>query len=260
MKILIVLNNLRVANGVATVIMNQYDTLIEHKIDVDFIQFLDFDSPYIEHIKNNDGKIFLVKKNKNSIKQMKRILKDNQYDIVHINQMNAQTVELAIMAHHYGIKNVIFHSHNTKIPGGIKRRILEKGCNITYKIFADSLVACSEQAGKDSFGKKNFKILRNAIDVQKFQFDRNERNKIRKELDVSDDIFVLGTVCRYASQKNPCFMIDIVNELIKSGMNIKFLWVGSAPKKDDPILIKMKEKVKEYLLGNHIGLWKKCHA
>lgn len=62
MKILIVLNNLRVANGVATVIMNQYDTLIEHKIDVDFIQFLDFDSPYIEHIKNNDGKIFLVKK------------------------------------------------------------------------------------------------------------------------------------------------------------------------------------------------------
>ena len=254
MKILIVLNNLRVANGVATVIMNQYDTLIEHKIDVDFIQFLDFDSPYIEHIKNNDGKIFLVKKNKNSIKQMKRILKDNQYDIVHINQMNAQTVELAIMAHHYGIKNVIFHSHNTKIPGGIKRRILEKGCNITYKIFADSLVACSEQAGKDSFGKKNFKILRNAIDVQKFQFDRNERNKIRKELDVSDDIFVLGTVCRYASQKNPCFMIDIVNELIKSGMNIKFLWVGSAPKKDDPILIKMKEKVKEYGIENEM-LW-----
>lgn len=49
-------------------------------------------------------------------------------------------------------------------------------------------------------------------------------------------------------------MIDIVNELIKSGMNIKFLWVGSAPKKDDPILIKMKEKVKEYGIENEM-LW-----
>nr|WP_294492638.1 glycosyltransferase [uncultured Mediterraneibacter sp.] len=254
MKVLIVLNNLRVANGVATVIMNQYDALVENGVTVDFMQFLDFDSPYVDHIKQNGGKIFLIEKDVQGRKYMKRILKYEKYDIVHVNQMNYQTVHLTMIAHYYGVKRVIFHSHNTKIPGGLKRAILEKACNIAYSIFADELIACSNRAGRDSFGKRKFIVLKNAIDVSKFHFDIKIRSSMRKELGISDNTFVVGTVCRYAHQKNPIFMIDIMAEVIKVRPDSKFLWIGSAPVENDPLLLQMEERIRMHGIENKM-LW-----
>lgn len=254
MKVVIVLNNLRVANGVATTIMNQYDALIENNVQVDFIQFMHFDSPYINQIKQNGGKIYLVSKRISGMNQIEQILKKGQYDIVHINQVNFQTVWIAIIAHHCGVKKVIFHSHNTKIPSGVKRRILERACNIVYGLFADELIACSKQAGEDSFGKRKFIVLKNSIDISKFHFDEHSRQSIRSILGINDKTFVVGTVCRYARQKNPLFMIDIMAELFKIRPNSKFLWIGSAPKEDDPLIRQIRDRIKQYNIEDNILL------
>ena len=254
MNILMVLNNLRVANGVATTIMNQYDELIHNGFNVDFMEFLDFDSPYIDRIKKNGGEIFCVSKNKNALKNMSNILKRKNYNIVHINQVNAQTVQLAIIARYYQVPHVVFHSHNTKIPGGVKRRVLETGCNIVYRMFADTLVACSEQAGKDSFGNKDFVVLKNSIDARKFEFNKTKRDEIRTQLNISADTLVVGTVCRYARQKNPIFMIDIIDKLLNMGINTKFLWVGSAPSENDPVYKEMQKEIRRRNIADKM-LW-----
>lgn len=245
MKVLIVLNNFRSANGVASTIMNQYDALIEKGYVVDFLVFLEFQSPYITRIQKNFGKIYLVEKRGIEIGKMKRILIRGKYDIVHINQVNVQTVILSIISHYLGVKKLVFHSHNTKIPNGIKRKILMKICTFIYSTFADSLLACSEQAGKDVFGKKEFTIMKNSIDVDKFKYNYDIRGKIRDALNISNQTFVVGTVCRYARQKNPIFMIDIVNEILKLGIDTRFLWIGSAPMENDAMYLSMKNKVKE---------------
>lgn len=250
MNVLIVLNNLRVANGVATTIMNQYDALVEQGYKVDFMQFLRFESPYVERIEKNGGKIILVQKDHRDLHQMIQVLKNTRYDIVHINQMNAQTVKLAAIAHFFGVRCVIVHSHNTKIPANWKRTVLEAMCNLAYRLFADQRLACSESAGRDAFGKQPFLVLKNAIDVSKFRFNADQRNRIRGELGISSDTFVVGTVCRYARQKSPIFMIDIMNEVIKKRPGSLFLWVGSAPRDDDPIYLQMKQRVKELHLEN----------
>lgn len=254
MNVLMVLNNLRVANGVATTIMNQYDELINSGFNVDFMEFLDFDSPYTDKIKKNGGKIFCVSKNKSALKNISNILRNKKYDIVHINQVNAQTVQLAVVARCYHVPHVIFHSHNTKIPGGIKRRVLETGCNIVYGAFADTLIACSEQAGKDSFGRKEFVVLKNSIDARKFEFNKTKRIEIRKQLEISENTLVVGTVCRYARQKNPVLMINIVDELLKMGIDTEFLWIGSAPSENDPVYIEMQKKVQEKGIADKM-LW-----
>lgn len=254
MNILIVLNNLRVANGVATTIMNQYDELIHSGYSVDFMEFLDFDSPYINTIQRNGGKVFHVSKDKTALKNMAHVLKNKKYDIVHINQVNAQTVQLAVISRRYHVPHVIFHSHNTKIPGGVKRRILEKGCNIVYRTFADTLVACSEQAGRDSFGTKKFVVLKNSIDARKFEFNEKKRMEIRTQLGISKNTLVVGTVCRYARQKNPILMINIVYELLKMGLDVKFLWVGSAPSDNDSVCIEMQNEIDKKGIANKILL------
>lgn len=98
MNVLIVLNNLRPANGVAAVIMSQYDALVEQGWQVDFMEFMDIPSCYTTRILSNGGRILPVNRKHHALVQMIRILKENSYDIVHINQTNAQTVELAAAA------------------------------------------------------------------------------------------------------------------------------------------------------------------
>ena len=245
MKILIVINNFRVANGVATVIMNQYEGLIEEKNQVDFIQFLNFESKYTDVIKKNGGKIYTVNKNFNSFKELYKIIKVGNYDIVHINQMNLQTVFLSVIARLRKVKCVIYHSHNTTIPGGIKRQVLQRACNTVYNIFSTNYIACSSKAGKDIFKKKKFYILKNSIDVKKFEYNYIIRQKYRNEYNIGNDTFVVGTICRYCEQKNPIFMIEIFSQILKIRPDSLFLWIGSAPSDNDPIVRSMYKKVKE---------------
>lgn len=254
MNVLMVVNNLRVANGVATVIMNQYSSLIKNGYEVDFLQFLELESPYIKEIKKNKGKIYTIGKNLNGIKNMFYILNNKKYDIIHINQMNLQTVILIILARLLKVKNIVYHSHNTKVPGGVKRNIQEKMCNVIYNIFANKYIACSKKAGEDSFGKKNFWILNNSIDIKKFKYNYDIRCIYRKKIDISLDTFVVGTVCRIAKQKNPFFVLDIISEIIKINKNAIFIWVGSAPFENDCMLKQLKEKTKELDIDKNI-LW-----
>lgn len=251
-KVLIVVNNLRMANGVATVIMNQYKSLIDNGYDVDFMQFLNFDSPYSELVKSNKGIITTINKNFSGIKKICMLIKKEKYDIIHINQMNFFTVFLVIYAKIKRTKNIIYHSHNTKIPGGFKRNILETMSNIVYSLFSNRLIACSKKAGEDSFGKKKFTILKNSIDVKKFEYDFRIRNKLRENINISKEKFVIGTVCRIADQKNPMFMLDIISEVIKMKSNTIFLWIGSAPTDNDTVLIKIREKIKELNLQENV--------
>lgn len=254
MNILMVVNNLRVANGVANVIMNQYDSLLQHDCKVDFIQFLDIETPFVEKIKRNGGKIITIKKNRFNIKTFYNIIKQGKYDVIHINQMNYYTVLMIILAKLIGIKNIVYHSHNTKIPGGLKRSILMKLCNIVYKKFANRYIACTDEAGRDAFGKSDYVILKNSIDVKKFKYDYKVRETYRKELKIKNDTFVVGTVCRFANQKNPMFMLEIIKAIKKINENILFLWVGSAPYKEDPIVKRIKDKIKECELENNVLL------
>ncbi len=254
MKILIVVNNLRVANGVATVIMNQYNGLISEKNEVEFLQFMSFDSKYLKEIEQKNGKIYTVEKNLKSFRKLFKIINDGNYDIVHINQMNLQTVFLSIYAKFKKVKCIIYHSHNTKIPGGFKRKILQKASNLVYNNCSTHFIACSEKAGRDAFKNKKFVILKNSINVKKFEYDYKIRNTYRERNNINSNTFVVGTVCRYSNQKNPIFMIDIFSEIVKKIPNSIFLWIGSAPSEDDPIIEQMNKRVEELGLKNNI-MW-----
>lgn len=252
MNVLMVVNNLRVANGVATVIMNQYDELLKNGYNIDFLEFIYFDSPYVKKIKSKGGNITTVKRNYDGIKKICRLLKSKKYDILHINQMNFHTVILVILAKVLKIEFIVYHSHNTKIPGSFKRRLLEKMCNFVYNSFGNKFIACSTAAGKDSFGKRKFIILKNSINIKKFNYSEKNRKKIRTENKISDDTFVVGTVCRIAGQKNPLFMLDIISEIVKIRPNMVFLWVGSAVSENDEILKKINVQIEKLNIKKNV--------
>ena len=74
------------------------------------------------------------------------------------------------------------------------------------KVFATDYMCCSELAGRWLFGNKTYDerkvyLLNNAIDVEKFAYNEDVRKAKRKELEIADDIFVIGHIGRFVAQK-----------------------------------------------------------
>lgn len=235
-----------VGGGVENFLLNYYKKIDKNKIQFDFI--IDSDSTHVprEEIEKLGGKVIEIppyQKIFSYIKELKRILKENKYEIVH-SHLNSLSVFPLYCAWKTNIPIRIAHSHSTTNKKEWKKNIVKNILKPFSKIFATDYFACSEHAGRWLFGNKTFErgevtIINNAIDIEKFQFDKNIRNKLRKEFKVEDKL-VLGHVGRFVKQKNHDFLIDVFNNVQKERENSVLFLIG-----DGPLEEQIKSKVKK---------------
>ena len=76
------------------------------------------------------------------------------------------------------------------------------------------------------FGNRNFTIIHDAIEVEKFSFNDNVRNKIRLNYNITKEDFVIGNVGRLAPEKNQFFLLEVLELLIKENRHYKLMLVG----------------------------------
>ena len=240
-----------VGGGVESFLMNYYRCIDREKIQFDFI--IDSDSTVVpeKEIKELGGKIIIVPPYESLfkyIKELKKVLKE--YKIVH-SHLNTLSVFPLYAAWRAKVPVRIAHSHSTTNRKEWKKNIIKNMLRPFAKVFATEYFACSEHAAKWLFGKKCVKkrkvtIIHNAIDVEKFKFNEDIRNRIRKEYDLEDK-FVVGHVGRFTMQKNHEFLIDVFKEVIKERKNSVLLLVG-----DGPLENKIKNKVKKLGLQDNV--------
>lgn len=196
--------------------------------------------------------LHVMKQNNNGFKEYYRLMKElrryfnnNKYHIIHINSSNLFVNTCITYLCHK--KNIcIAHSHNTKSPieysSFIKRQI-KRAVRIpcqNYIVEKDNwLLACSTQAGEYLYSKKaikgsKFRVINNAIDINKYIYNPQKRKLIR-----TDDKIIFGAVGRLADQKNPLFLIDIFNEIHKRNRNTVLWLVG-----DGELRCQVEKKVK----------------
>ena len=159
---------------------------------------------------------------------LKRFMKKHacEYEAVWFNANDISNIDVLVYANHYGIKRRILHSHNADMPERWITRLFTKlNAPKLDKVVTDRW-ACSEQAGKFMFGKTPFKIVPNAVSVEKFAFDISKRHKIREKLRI-ENRFVVGTVGRLVGQKNQKFLIEILPDLRRLNSDIMLLIVGN---------------------------------
>lgn len=232
--------------GVESVVMNYYRNIDRNKIQFDFI--CDNDStniPYAE-IESLGGKVILIPPYQKVIKyhkELKRVLKDGNYKIVH-SHINTLSVFSLFAAKCAGVPVRIAHSHSTTNKKEKSKNLMKQLLRPFSKVFATDYMCCSELAGRWLFGDKeydkgNVYLLNNAIDLDKFKYDETVRKEKRKELNIDDDTLVIGHVGRFVEQKNHRFLIDIFNEVHKQNENSILLLVGQGP-----LMEEIKEKVK----------------
>lgn len=178
--------------------------------------------------------------------------KNNDYKVVHLHSSSKNYLVLKY-AKKYNIKVRIAHSHNIDFQTkNILKKLMGDFLKIPLKRYATDYFACSEIAGEWLFGKKivksdKFKVVHNAVDLERFKFNNAIREKIRKELNVDSDTLLIGHVGRFTQQKNHDFLIDIFNEIHKKNQNTKLSLIGTGIKEND-----IKEKVKNLNLQDSV--------
>lgn len=184
-------------------------------------------------------------KSKTFQKEYRKILKDYQIDIVH-SDLNLESGIVLKIAANMGIKCLIAHAHGypekSFNPLRLVFRYYKK--TLTNKYSTINL-SCSNAAGKYAFGD-NYKLVYNAIDTTKFRFNPESRNKIRKELGLSNEL-VIGYVARFAAIKNHEYLIRLFNKMDLPKTNIKVLFIGDGERK-----LYLEELVKLNNLENNI--------
>lgn len=237
-NILYVLNGPFEKGGTETVVLNYYNNLNPDRFHVDFMihGYDDGKNKIHRDLINRGSNIFYVtprgESYKKNIMDIDCVFSKNNFDIVHCH-MDAANMFVLKEAKKYGISVRISHSHNA---GGIisKKSVLKKFMYelvLAYaknklKDYSTFNIACSEKAGKWLFGKNEYLVINNGINFESYKYDVKKRKKIRDDLGVSEDTFLLGHIGRFAPQKNHTMLIDIFDKYHAENSNSKLMLIG----------------------------------
>lgn len=232
--------------GQEAFIINVYQKFINKKISYTFCTPFECKNEKLKNLikEKNDEIIYLnyefeTKFRKlNLIKGAKKILKNNEYDVIHIHSGSIFSLySVAKLAKKSGIRKVIAHSHSTGV-NSLKHSIIKKITNNKLEKYVDVFLACSEEAAKWKFPngvilQKKYKIIKNGVDIDTFKFDNDKRQKIRDEYNIQNKNIILN-VGRFSKEKNQTFLIDIFKKIKRINSNAYLILIGgSGPLKDE---------------------------
>ena len=223
-KILIVITTAYTpTGGLTAVMMNYYREIDKTNLQIDFASTNKAPVVLVNELAQNGSRYFCLGKRKNVLQYFIRLYRCCKgYEVIHVNGNSATTVIEHFTAKLAGVKKRINHNH-TSIPD---HKLLS---NMLYPVFnrlVTNKVACSDLAGNWLYGKENFVLLRNAINVGKFQFSLEKRKTIRNSFGIDDTCIVLGHVGKIYKPKNHPYLVKIFAEYRKLNPNTKLLLVG----------------------------------
>lgn len=234
------------AGGLESLIMNWYREIRQYDIQFDFLVHYKKSCFYDNEIEQLGGKIyrFTLRDDNNLIKYVhdlnKFYKKHPEYKIIHCHMNSIGFIHLMV-AKKNGVKIRIAHSHNSKTEYNLKGAI--KSILMRPVRFASTHnFACSTESGRYLFKNKPFKVIPNAIDVNRFKFNPVKRNAYRTAHNLGKKL-IIGHMGRFDEQKNHKYLLEIFQEIHSSNPNSILLLAGTG---------KLMPEIKEY--ASSLGL------
>lgn len=221
--------------GIESFLMNYIRRMQGKEICFDFLCNTDIVA-YEDELLNMGCNIYKITARSVDIKKYRNELesffakKAVEYDVIWVNVCSLANIDYLKAAKKYGIPRRVIHSHNSQNMDSKLRGILHRINKQFIDRYATDFWTCSEDAGKWFYSSKilaskNYKLIRNAIDVQNFEFSQNARDEYRRKLNICDRV-VLGNVGRLHFQKNQMFLLEIFKEYKKINENACLLLIG----------------------------------
>ncbi len=251
--------------GVSSFLVSRYALIDRNKIEFDFLfcqKDCLSDSSYVDLIGKEHIFELTALKQKNGINEYKKLyerllsfFKSHKYDYIHINTGSLPVTYICTKAaYKSGMKNVIAHSHSSNYKNGtLNTNVLFKPLrsylqSSIYK-HSDYHFACSKAAAENMFGNRDYNLICNSIDVDRFDFNLNKRSKVRDEQGVVTKK-VYGYVGRLSKSKNIDFILEIFNNLLELEPD-SILWIiGDGEEKD-----RIENLIQNYKLSNKVKMF-----
>ncbi|MCM2590890.1 glycosyltransferase family 1 protein [Rossellomorea marisflavi] len=241
--------------GAETMVMNLYRKIDRSKIQFDFIIHTEETCDYSDEVKKLGGVIYSVPRyiGRNHFLYRREwenfFSKHPEYKIIHGHIRSTASIYLKI-AKMFGLFTIA-HSHSTGSRGNRIEQMVKNTLQIPIRYCSDFYFACSEEAGKWLFGKnvvnkENYRLIKNAIDINKYLPNATVRDNFRNKYKI-EDRFVIGHVGSFTAPKNHSFLIEVFNEIYKMNNSALLLLVG-----DGELRPLIEEKISNYNLENNV--------
>ena len=256
-RVLYIYGGIMARGGIEAFMMNYYRHFDREKVQIDFVVHGHGKGVYDDEIEKMGGRIIHVPlRLKDPIGNkvaLQKLFLSGEYKVVHshMDAMNAWSLQIAKKC---GIPVRISHSHNTAVISN--SRIKKLLHNVTKKRIpkvATHLLACSGLAGAWLYGDHEYQVIPNAIDIERFSYDAEKRQKLRQALGYQSTDIVLGHVGRFDTQKNHVFLIDIMKKLVACSDRYQLLMIGDGDLKSE-----IMQKVQELGLTDRIKILNAC--
>ena len=162
-------------------------------------------------------------------------LKKEKCDAVHVHLDWFQSWIICIIAYIAGVRKRIIHHHRFYQERTFVHRVIFFVMQRLNLFCSTNRLACSEDAAINGFGKNAYdngfvKIIPNAVDIDHFKYDLKNRNDIRRQYGVNENICI-GCVGRFSVEKNQIFLLDVLEHILKSRTDVCLMLIGNGPDK-----------------------------
>lgn len=233
--------------GIENFVMNIYRNIDREKVQFDFLCHYGREAAFNDEIRAMGGRIYEMPAIRDEthvyywklfeyIRALNKFFKEHkEYKIIHGQMTNTASIYMPIAKRH-GVTTRIAHSHNSHGKVGMLGVVTDILKKPVFK-YATDLFACSEAAAKyfypESYIKAGkVKIVPNAVDAGRFQYNPEKRKQMRTEFGIVDKL-VIGCVGRFRTEKNQAFLLGVLQEALKTEPNAVLLFAGDGPLEDD---------------------------
>lgn len=217
--------------GLSTYAVNLFRKLDQNVFDCTFLS--NDPHPYFEKdIKELGGHLKVIAARNRHPKQhrddLRRIMEEEKFDVCHIHLSSDSNICPLEEAKRAGIPVVIAHCHSAKVEGSLYPKILHRLNKPKVQKMDIIRLACSKAAGDFAYGDAPYTVVNNGIDLKKFDFDPQMREKMRKDLGIAGN-FVIGQLGRLVPVKNHEFTLEVFAQVLKMHPQSSLLIVGDGP-------------------------------
>ena len=224
------------------------------RIKFDLIVDSDSNSIPYDDVKDLGGKLHVIPPYQNIVahlKALKKIFRENKYDILYAvnNTMNLFPLYMAYKA---GIKVRVSESLTMASPLERKKTMMKNVLKRFSHCFCNYMMANGKDCGIYQFGEKAYnqgkvEIYLTPVNAKENTFDSELREKTRSEFGWNEKV-IYGFIARFELQKNPLFLLDILNEIAQKQENSHFVIIGAGAMEQQ-----MLDKIKNLKLDERIS-------
>lgn len=255
-RILQVTGSLRMG-GLENVAMNIFRYADKDKYEFDFLVYGDKEEFFEREVRELGGRVYHISYPHNNpvkyMREMRQIMKEHgPYDVVHSHSLfNSGFVMAAAKKENIKIRIAHGHSDRRKIKQSFFRESYNNFMRYLINKYVTKRFACSSGAAMYLYGEKyssDCYIVNNGVDVKKFVFNVEERNKIRDELNLNG-CKVVGHVGRLVNVKNQEKIIDVFSYAYKQDRSLRLVIAG-----DGELKVQLQSKIDSLGLHNVANL------